>query len=273
MGTEAVRRKPHSVVLFDEVEKAHEDVLNVLLQVLDEGTLTDGKGRTVSFRNTIVIMTSNLGSKEMSAAATTSSGETTEELSQMQTAIVKKALEEALKPELRNRIDKFVYFNTLSYDNLEEIAMNIMDSTVARAKKDQEITLTVADNLVREVTREAFAVSGEFGARPIRRAAQRYLEDTMSDAIMREFVNPGDEVVVEMADDGKKRDGQTFVKMTKLDVEGKKESISLPVEGEGEMGSMARDLEWQAAFGDMPADDDDDVSADQPKAETDNTWE
>lgn len=282
--TEAVRRKPHSVVLFDEIEKAHEDVLNVLLQLLDEGQLTDGKGRTVSFKNTIVIMTSNLGSREMQEmAADTSIAE--EERAAVQADVVRKALADALKPELRNRIDKFVYFNTLSYENLEEIALNILDGTVARAKEDQDLRLVVGDRLVSAVAREAATVSGEYGARPVRRAAQRYLDDTLSEAIMREFIDPGDEVTVDVLTeeeakkitkrslDKDKNNNAPLVKITKVDVTGSQDSMTIPVEMQGDLTSSSRqDLEWQAAYGDLPDidddDNDDDDDSDNLKSET-----
>ena len=168
--TEAVRRAPHSVVLFDEVEKAHEDVLNLLLQIMDEGQLTDGKGRTVSFKNNIFVMTSNIGSKDIIQAARERDIEADE--SQLTSKIVKAALEEALRPELLNRIDEIVVFSPLSYENLKDIATNLIASTVARAEDDQSITIKVSDNIAEIVTRDALSVASIYGARPIRRAVQ-----------------------------------------------------------------------------------------------------
>ena len=109
--TEAVRRNPHSVILFDELEKAHEDVLNLLLQVMDEGTLTDGKGRTVSFKNNIFVMTSNIGSKDIIEAARSMDQEVDQ--SQLTSDVVKGALEEAMRPEFLNRIDEIIVFSPL----------------------------------------------------------------------------------------------------------------------------------------------------------------
>lgn len=113
--TEAVRRNPHSVILFDELEKAHEDVLNLLLQVMDEGTLTDGKGRTVSFKNNIFVMTSNIGSKDIIEAARSMDQEVDQ--SQLTSDVVKGALEEAMRPEFLNRIDEIIVFSPLPYDD------------------------------------------------------------------------------------------------------------------------------------------------------------
>jgi len=252
--TEAVRRKPHSVVLFDEVEKAHEDVLNVLLQIMDEGTLTDGKGRTVNFKNTIIIMTSNLGSEALQESSTESSTEFDQEFNQEQQQIISKALEESMKPELRNRIDEFVYFKSLPYDVLLEITSNLIDNTIERAMKDQEIRLTVSESIATRITKEADLVSRTYGARPIKRAIQRYLEDTIGDAIVKEFVNPGDEVSVELVEDTNNRnDGSApaFVRITKL-VRGKNEQIVIPVD-DGKMESAASDLQ-QALYRDIPDD-------------------
>jgi ATP-dependent Clp protease ATP-binding subunit ClpC len=174
--TEAVRRAPHSVVLFDELEKAHEDVLNILLQIMDEGQLTDGKGRTVSFKNNIFVMTSNIGSKDIIQAARAAEASIDE--TQLTSDIVKAALEEALRPELLNRIDEIVVFSPLSYENLKDIATNLIADTVARAEDDQSITIKVSDNIAEIVTRDALSVASIYGARPIRRAVQRYFEDT-----------------------------------------------------------------------------------------------
>jgi len=292
--TEAVRRKPHSVVLFDEIEKAHEDVLNVMLQLLDEGQLTDGKGRTVSFKSTIVVMTTNLGSQEMQATAAARDGLAEEERAAARNEVARQAMADALKPELRNRIDKFVYFNTLSYENIEEIAINILDGTVTRAKQDQDLRLVVGDRLVAAVAREAFTVSEEYGARPVRRAAQRYLDDTLAEAIMNEFIDPGDEVTVDvLTEEEAKTFKQTrslgnnknnnnndnidapLVKITKVDVTGTKDSMTIPVELQGDMTSSARqNLEWQAAYGDLPDleedDDDNDDDSDNLESETES---
>jgi ATP-dependent Clp protease ATP-binding subunit ClpC len=253
--TEAVRRAPHSVVLFDELEKAHEDVLNILLQIMDEGQLTDGKGRTVSFKNNIFVMTSNIGSKDIIEAAR--AADTEIDGTQLTSDIVKAALEEALRPELLNRIDEIVVFSPLSYENLKDIATNLIADTVARAEDDQSITIKVSDNIAELVTRDALSVASIYGARPIRRAVQRYLEDTMAEAIMSEFVDEGDEVKVNLKDpNGDKR----IVEITRLS-DGK--SILIDVDEDAGI-SAAIDLDYQATYGDLP-----DLGDEPPKREPD----
>jgi len=239
--TEAVRRYPHSVVLFDELEKAHPDVLNILLQIMDEGKLTDGKGRTVSFKNTVVVMTSNVGSQRILEVSKQSSGDNLEQSLEM-AEVVLEELEENMKPELLNRIDEVVVFSPLSYDNLRDIASNILSDTVKRAADDQNIRINVGEDVVKLVTREGLEMAGQYGARPIRRAAQRFLEDTMAEAIMKEFVNEGDKVWVSIAEDN---EDKCIVKIQRVSANGngKKESMLIPVEDDAGIGSVQTDLE------------------------------
>jgi len=255
--TEAVRRKPHSVILFDELEKAHEDVLNVLLQIMDEGTLTDGKGRTINFKNNIVVMTSNIGSKDIMEVAR---GDTEgDETASLTTDVVKKALEDALRPELLNRIDEIVVFAPLQYENLKEISKNIIADTVKRTKEDQSITLSVADNIAEIATREALGVANMYGARPIRRAVQRYLEDTMAEAIMSEFVDEGDSVSIDLKDPNS---GKKIVEIKRL-LDG--ESVLIDVDEDS--GISKEGLGFEAAFSDIPSLDD------EPKKETGDSFQ
>lgn len=244
--TEAVRRAPHSVILFDELEKAHEDVLNLLLQIMDEGTLTDGKGRTINFKNNIIIMTSNIGSKDIQEAAR-SAGEDIDEV-ELTSDIVKGALEDAMRPELLNRIDEIVVFSPLAYDNLKAIATNLIDDTIKRAKEDKNIQLTVSDNIAEIVTREALAGASIYGARPIRRAVQRFLEDTLAEAIMSEFIDEGDSVSVNLKDpNGDKR----IVEIKRM-LDG--ESVLIDVD---EDSGISKDIiANQAIYGDLPKLDD-----------------
>ena len=155
--TEQVRRKPHSVILFDELEKAHEDVLNLLLQIMDEGTLTDGKGRKVNFKNAIMVMTSNIGSKDILEAAKGAENDVT--ATKLTADIVQGALEEAMRPELLNRIDEIVVLNPLSYDNMKDIASNLVRDAVTRAGDELEINLQVSGDIAEIVTREALKTS------------------------------------------------------------------------------------------------------------------
>ncbi len=195
--TEAVRRSPHSVILLDELEKAHEDVLNILLQVLDEGQLTDGKGRTISFRNTVLVMTSNVGSEEILNVAKTSTSSGVLQSLEM-AIVVKQKLEETMKPELLNRMDEIVVFSPLSDKHLREICVNILQETVERAATDLNLGITLTPEFIDTVTNESLEASALYGARPIRKAAQRFLLDTLSTAIIDDFVFEGDNVEVDI---------------------------------------------------------------------------
>ena len=274
--TEAVRRNPHSVILFDEVEKAHEDVLNVLLQIMDEGKLTDGKGRVVNFKNAVIVMTSNIGSQKIveSSKESTSDELTTKSLETAR--LVQEELEQSWKPELLNRIDEIVIFSPLSFENLREIAGNLVDEAIARAASSQKISLSVEQNLINAIAREGSLFSDQYGARPIKRAVQRYLEDTLSEAIMRDFLKEGDEVTMELSSIKEVKgvtlsDDQDAVNISKFTGAGS-DSILVPVEAEGGIGgAVGKDLEWQALYGDLPSFGDDSDSS--PPRENDATWE
>ena len=244
--TEAVRRAPHSLILFDEVEKAHEDVLNILLQIMDEGKLTDGKGRTVNFKNNVFVMTSNIGSREIMQAAKTSDFELDE--ASLTSDVVKGALEAAMRPELLNRIDEIIVFAPLAYENLKEISKNLIEAAVVRVKDDQNIKLTVSDNIAEIATREALGVSSMYGARPIRRAVQRYLEDTLAEAIMSEFIDEGDDVEVNLKDPNS---GKKVVEIKRM-LDGK----SVLIDVDEDSGISKESLNYQAAFGTLPKLDD-----------------
>lgn len=244
--TEAVRRNPHSVILFDELEKAHEDVLNLLLQVMDEGTLTDGKGRTVSFKNNIFVMTSNIGSRDIIEAVR--SMDQGEYQSKLTTDVVKSALEEAMRPEFLNRIDEIIVFSPLPYEQLKEISRNLISNTVKRVADDSSIILNVSDNIAEVVTREALGGASIYGARPIRRAVQRYLEDTMAEAIMSDFIQEGDSASVNLKDPN----SGNYVVEIKREIDG--ETFLIDVDEDA--GISKESLDFTAAYGDLPNLDD-----------------
>lgn len=193
--TEAVRRAPHSVILMDELEKAHPDVLNVLLQVIDDGILTDGKGRTVSFKNTIIIMTSNIGSQKILELSKESNGRP--KYAQLAGA-VKGELERTMKPEFLNRIDDVVIFQPLTEDELAAIASRMAYDIAVRTKLDRNVAIVVEPALLRQMVKEGSQGASQFGARPMRRAVQRILEDAISTAVMKNFVQSGETATLDL---------------------------------------------------------------------------
>ena len=216
--TEAVRSSPHSVVLLDELEKAHGDVLNILLQILEDGILTDGKGRTVNFKNTILIMTSNVGSRDilnlsrLESAARLVNGESESDSKDKQqqeddllyarlSETVKDALEDTMKPELLNRMDEIVVFSPLSSSDLSSISDLLLSKITQRAESEQDLKLSASPALSMKVMEEGSSNAAQFGARPMRRAAQRFFEDAVSDALIRGFLKNGDEAVVDLIPD------------------------------------------------------------------------
>lgn len=202
MLTEAVRRSPHSVILLDELEKAHPDVLNILLQVIDDGILTDGKGRTVSFKNTIIIMTSNIGSRRILDLVKESQGKTAtgRPVYSKLAGVVKAELGAALKPEFLNRIDDIVVFQPLTDNELYMIASMMSLGIIARTKMDRDIDITVEPSLLSKMVAEGSKDAKQFGARPMRRAVQRILEDSLSDAVMKNFLRSGDAATFDLED-------------------------------------------------------------------------
>jgi ATP-dependent Clp protease ATP-binding subunit ClpB len=195
--TEAVRRKPYSVVLFDEIEKAHPDVFNILLQVLDDGRLTDNKGRTVNFKNTIIIMTSNLGSSYIQSQFEQITPQTTE---QERTRLVEETkknvmemLKKTIRPEFLNRIDETIMFLPLTRKQIEQV-VRLQIENVQKMLAQNEITLQVEDSAIDFLADAGY--DPEFGARPVKRSIQRYLLNDLSKALLGDTVNKNKPIVV-----------------------------------------------------------------------------
>ena len=185
--TEAVRRRPYSVILLDEIEKAHRDVFNVLLQILDDGRLTDGKGRVVNFKNTVIIMTSNLGSHEI----------LNKDFEEAQTA-VKELLKEYFRPEFLNRVDDIVVFKGLAREQVKAIAKLLLESLSKRLQHQVGITLSWTEDALELLANQGFEPN--FGARPLRRLISHKVETALSKEIIKGEAKEGD--VVEIGAEG-----------------------------------------------------------------------
>jgi ATP-dependent Clp protease ATP-binding subunit ClpB len=195
--TEAVRRRPYAVVLFDEIEKAHAEVLNVLLQLLDDGRLTDGKGRTVDFKNTVVIMTSNLGSHYIAEAA--QGDRETATLSEGTRRAVMVVLREHFRPEFLNRVDEIIFFHPLGRAHMKQI-IDIQLRGLMKRLEERKIHVQLSDNAKEELVREGYDPA--YGARPLRRTIQRRVLDPLALQILEGAFQEGDTVLVDYATDG-----------------------------------------------------------------------
>lgn len=182
--TEKVRRKPYCVILFDEIEKAHPDVLNILLQILDDGHITDAQGRNVNFENTVIVMTSNAGSDARTSAGSVGFGRTADQQGRERAM---KALESFLRPEFINRVDEIVYFNKLTEDNFKAIAA-IMLRELQDALKEKGITFTWDDALLDYLVKKSYSMT--YGARNLRRQIQKDLEDDISTKLIDSYLHP-----------------------------------------------------------------------------------
>ena len=202
--TEAVRRRPYSVILFDEVEKAHPDFFNILLQVLDDGRLTDNQGRTVDFRNTVIIMTSNLGAKylkedtaAMGFLAAKESGDTKKDTESAKKEVLQ-AVKAHFRPEFLNRVDEMIVFHALETEQLQQIVRILLQSVTTRLH-EQGMELEVSDEAMAKIVAEGTDVA--MGARPLKRAIQRLVEDPISDAILEGRAGEGKTLHVVVEDD------------------------------------------------------------------------
>ncbi|MBX2919278.1 MAG: ATP-dependent Clp protease ATP-binding subunit [Ferruginibacter sp.] len=202
--TEKVRRKPYCVILLDEIEKAHPDIYNILLQVLDDGMLTDGMGRKVDFKNTLIIMTSNIGARQLKdfgdgvGFATANRLENAEENNK---AVIEKALKRTFSPEFLNRIDDVVVFNSLSKENIFEIIDIVMQGVVKRLT-NLGLAMELTDKAKSFIADKGY--DAQFGARPLHRAIQKYLEDPLAEEILNMNIKNGDIMVAELDDTGEK---------------------------------------------------------------------
>jgi ATP-dependent Clp protease ATP-binding subunit ClpC len=196
--SEKVRRNPYSVVLFDEIEKAHPDVFNILLQVLDDGHITDAQGRKISFKNTIIIMTSNAGAqaiispKKLGFAAVDDEKVNYENMKRN----VMEEVKRIFKPEFINRIDEIIVFHALNKEHMKEIVTLLSKKLVDRCREQMNIELNIRDNVKKFIVEKGS--DDKFGARPLRRAVQTYIEDAMAEEVLNGKIKNGDNVVVTM---------------------------------------------------------------------------
>ena len=197
--TEAVRRKPFSVVLLDEVEKAHPDVFNTLLQILEDGRLTDAQGRTVDFKNTIIIMTSNLGTKDLAKNIGFSNSSDSDNYEKMKSKVAEE-LKRYFKPEFLNRIDETIVFHELTLDEVKEI-VDLMLERVHNQLKNSDLEIVLSDEAKEFLATEGY--DREFGARPLRRSIQRLLEDPLSEELLLGKYKAGSTIVVSLSEDKK----------------------------------------------------------------------
>jgi ATP-dependent Clp protease ATP-binding subunit ClpB len=196
--TEAIRRKPYSVVLFDEIEKAHPDVFNILLQVLDDGRLTDNKGRVVNFKNTIIIMTSNLGSQLIREKTATMTDSNREEVLEETRKGVFELLKQVIKPEFLNRIDDLIMFTPLGQAEIAQIVQLQVES-IAGMLKENGVDLRITPAAVNYIAAEGF--DPQFGARPIKRALQRLVLNKLSEQIIARTIQKDKPIVVDVKDE------------------------------------------------------------------------
>ncbi|WP_281883959.1 ATP-dependent protease ATP-binding subunit ClpC [Paenibacillus sp. YYML68] len=202
--TEKVRRKPYSVVLLDEIEKAHPEVFNILLQVLEDGRLTDSKGRTVDFRNTLIIMTSNVGAdviKRNSTLGFTAAVDSGKDYTNMKDKVMGE-LKKSFRPEFLNRIDEIIVFHSLDEKHIAQI-VTLMADDLRKRLKEQEVDFILTDAAKAFLAKEGFDPS--FGARPLRRAIQKHIEDRLSEELLRGNISKGDKLTID------EKDGELFV--------------------------------------------------------------
>ena len=203
--SEKVRRKPYSVLLFDEIEKAHPDVFNMLLQVLEDGHITDAHGKKVDFKNTIIIMTSNAGANRIISPKTLGFGQvktSEEEYKKMKEGVMEE-VKHIFKPEFINRVDEMIVFHALNKENIKDITKIMLKQFAKRVKNQMDMELCIADDVVDFISDKGF--DKDYGARPIRRALQTELEDVLAEAVLRGDISIGDTVDVSLSCEGTKK--------------------------------------------------------------------
>jgi len=202
--SEKVRRKPYSVLLFDEIEKAHPDVFNMLLQVLEDGHITDAHGRRVDFKNTIIIMTSNAGANHIISPKTLGFGQETseEENYKKMKAGVMEEVKRLFKPEFINRVDEMIVFHALNQDHIKDISKILLQAFAKRVKEQMDIDLEISEDVVSFIAQKGF--DRDYGARPIRRALQTELEDVLAEAVLASDIRMGDQVEALLVKEGDK---------------------------------------------------------------------
>jgi ATP-dependent Clp protease ATP-binding subunit ClpC len=200
--TKAVRRKPYSVILLDEIEKAHPDVFNILLQVLDEGHLTDNYGRVIDFKNTVVIMTSNVGAKDITKNKTMgfTSGDAAGNFARIAEK-VKEELGHAFNPEFLNRVDDVIVFHPLSKDHIANIVGIVLKDVESRLA-EEELHIKLSDAAIDFLVQHGYDEA--YGARPLKRAVQRWIEDPLSEKILMGEFQKGDEIEIALAEGGER---------------------------------------------------------------------
>jgi ATP-dependent Clp protease ATP-binding subunit ClpC len=216
-----VRRRPYRVILFDEIEKAHPDVWNALLQILDDGRLTDGQGRTVDFRNTVLIMTSNLGTEFVTKAGSLGFLQNTgDEADRASSQKIQKALRDNFRPEFLNRIDEIITFSPLTIDDMKEI-VDLQMEEVEERMKERGLHVQLSAKARQWLAEQGFDAA--FGARPLKRAIQKFVESPLSKRLLAGEFKDGVTVVVDL-DDGGEELTFTEGKPTRIEVDKKQEA-------------------------------------------------
>ena len=199
--TEKVRRRPYSVILFDEIEKAHPDIFNTLLQILDDGRLTDSHGRTVDFKNTIIVMTSNIGAssigKQRTIGFSDDSNRNTIEYESMKDSLISQ-LKSSFSPEFLNRIDDVIVFHKLNEEDTRKIAA-LMLATVSHRLEERNVHLTFTEEVVDKLAKQGF--DPDYGARPMRRVIQNSVEDALSEELLKGEISLGDNIEMSVEND------------------------------------------------------------------------